>query len=173
MAYTFLKARGLEIGRSLFEPDGLALADEFLADAARRGVGFELPADVVVTTDPKGEGETKVVDAGAIPTNMAGVDIGPRTAVRFAAIIAGAGSVLWNGPMGIFEVPAFADGTRRVAQAMAEAKATTVVGGGDTAAAVEQFGLADRMTHISTGGGASLEFLEGRELPGIEALENA
>jgi 3-phosphoglycerate kinase len=173
MAYTFLKAKGLEIGRSLFEPDGLALAGEFLADAARRGIGFELPADVVATTDPKGEGQTRVVDAGAIPTNMAGVDIGPRTALRFASIIAGAGTVLWNGPMGIFEVPAFADGTRRVAQAMAEAKATTVVGGGDTAAAVEQFGLADRMTHLSTGGGASLEFLEGRELPGIEALENA
>jgi phosphoglycerate kinase len=173
MAYTFLKAKGLEIGTSLFEPDSLALARELLAEAARRGVGFELPIDVVVTTDPKGGTHGQVVDVSAIPATMAGVDIGPKTAEHFASIIAGAGTVLWNGPMGIFEVPAFADGTRRVAAAMDAAPGTTVVGGGDTAAAVEQFGLADRMTHISTGGGASLEFLEGRELPGIAALQNA
>jgi 3-phosphoglycerate kinase len=173
MAYTFLKAKGLEIGTSLFEQDSLDLAREFLADAARRGVGFELPTDVVVTSDPKAGADRRIVDATAIPTNMAGVDIGPKTAEQFASIIAGAGTVLWNGPMGIFEIPAFADGTRRVAEAMAEAPGTTVVGGGDTAAAVEQFGLADRMTHLSTGGGASLEFLEGRELPGIAALQNA
>jgi phosphoglycerate kinase len=173
MAYTFLKAKGHEVGASLLEQDSVPLAVDLLTDAARRRVGFELPVDVVATTDPKGGGHRQVVDATGIPANMAGVDVGPKTAARFAAIIAGAGTVLWNGPMGIFEVPAFADGTRAVAVAMAAATGTTVVGGGDTAAAVEQFGLADRMTHMSTGGGASLEFLEGLPLPGIAVLQNA
>jgi phosphoglycerate kinase len=173
MAYTFLKAKGYEIGRSILDAENLAMAGQFLAEADRRGVRFELPLDVVVTTAPDGSAGGRVVDASAIPPGEMGVDIGPRTAQRFAEVVRGAGTVLWNGPMGIFEVAAFAAGTRAVAEALAASRAVTVVGGGDTAAAVEEFGLADRMTHISTGGGASLEFLEGRELPGIAVLQNA
>lgn len=172
MAYTFLKAQGREIGASLCEADRLELAKELIDDAARRGVGFHLPVDVVATTAVTAEAEHKVVDAGAIPAGWAGVDIGPKTSARFAEIIKGAGTVLWNGPMGVFEIAPFAGGTRAVAEAMAVSGAVTVVGGGDTAAAVEEFGLADRMTHLSTGGGASLEFLEGRELPGIAVLQD-
>jgi phosphoglycerate kinase len=172
MAYTFLKAKGYEIGGSILDADNLPMASEFLADAARRGVQLEIPADVVVTTAPDGSAPSRVANAAAIPAGELGVDIGPRTAEKFAGVIRGAGTVLWNGPMGIFEVSAFAAGTRAVAEAMAASGAITVVGGGDTAAAVEEFGLADRMTHISTGGGASLEFLEGRELPGIAVLRN-
>lgn len=173
MAYTFLKARGHEIGGSLLDKDSLPMAGEFLAEAATRGVRLELPVDVVVTTAADGTAPSRVVDAGAIPAGEMGVDIGPQAAAAFAGVIRGAGTVLWNGPMGIFEIPAFAAGSRAVAEAMAASNAVTVVGGGDTAAAVEEFGLAGRMTHISTGGGASLEFLEGRELPGIAVLENA
>lgn len=173
MAYTFLRAQGREIGASLCETDRLGLASELLESASRRGVAFRLPADVIVATAPEAGADHKVVDAGAIPAGWMGVDIGPRTAAQFAEVIAPAGTVLWNGPMGIFEIPAFAGGTRAVAEAMARSKAVTVVGGGDSAAAVEELGLADRMTHISTGGGASLEFLEGRELPGIAVLQDA
>ena len=173
MAYTFLKTRGSEIGGSLLDKDSLTMAGELLEEAATRGVRFELPVDVVVTTAADGTAPSRVVDAGAIPAGEMGVDIGPQTAAAFAGVIRGAGTVLWNGPMGIFEIPAFAAGSKTVAEAMAASNAVTVVGGGDTAAAVEEFGLAGRMTHISTGGGASLEFLEGRELPGIAVLENA
>jgi phosphoglycerate kinase len=173
MAYTFLKAKGFEIGSSLLEADSLPLASELLAEAGRRGVAFELPVDVVAAAKPEAGAEHRVVDAGAIPSGWTGVDIGPRTAAHFAEVIRTAGTVLWNGPMGIFEIQEFADGSRVVAEAMAASKAVTVVGGGDTAAAVEEFGLAGRMTHISTGGGASLEFLEGRELPGIAVLQDA
>lgn len=173
LAYTFLHAQGYEIGASILEKDSLPLASELLAEAARRGVAFELPRDVVVTKTPESGTEARVVDADSIPSGQAGVDIGPRTAAHFAGVIKGAGTILWNGPMGIFETPAFARGTRAVAEAMAASTAVTVVGGGDTAAAVEEFGLAGRMTHISTGGGASLEFLEGRELPGIAVLQDA
>lgn len=173
MAYTFLKARGHEIGGSLLDQDSLPMAGELLAEAATRGVRLELPVDVVVTTAADGTAPSRVVGADAIPAGEMGVDIGPQTAAAFAGVIRGAGTVLWNGPMGIFEVPAFAAGSRAVAEAMAASNAVTVVGGGDTAAAVEEFGLAGRMTHISTGGGASLEFLEGRQLPGIAVLENA
>jgi 3-phosphoglycerate kinase len=172
MAYTFLKAKGYEIGGSILDKDSLTMAGEFLAEAARRGVRFDLPVDVLVTTAPDGSAPSRVVDAGAIPSGEMGVDIGLRTAAGFAEVIRGAGTVLWNGPMGIFEVATFAAGTRAIAEAMAASGAVTVVGGGDTAAAVEEFGLADRMTHISTGGGASLEFMEGRELPGIAVLQN-
>src|SRR5881396_3698910 len=152
MSYTFLRAKGLSVGASLCEEDKLELArslmDDGLAeDAARR-----------------------VVAAAAIPQGWMGMDIGPRTAAAYADVIARAGTVMWNGPMGVFEFPAFAAGTRAVAEAMAGSKAVTIVGGGDSAAAVQQMGLADRMTHISTGGGASLEFLEGKELPGVAAL---
>ncbi len=173
MAYTFLRAQGREIGASICEHDSLALASELLAEAGRKGVGFELPVDVVAATAVEAGADHRVVDADAIPTGWAGVDIGPRTAARFAGVIRDAGTALWNGPMGVFEIPAFAAGTRAVAEAMADSSAVTVVGGGDTAAAVEAFGLADRMTHISTGGGASLEFLEGQELPGIAVLQDA
>lgn len=173
MAYTFLRAQGREIGSSICEHDSLALASELLAEAGRKGVGFELPVDVVAATAVEAGADHRVVDADAIPTGWAGVDIGPRTAARFAGVIRDAGTALWNGPMGVFEIPAFAAGTRAVAEAMADSSAVTVVGGGDTAAAVEAFGLADRMTHISTGGGASLEFLEGQELPGIAVLQDA
>ncbi len=173
MAYTFLKVKGREIGGSILDAERLPMAGELLADASRRGVRFELPVDVVVTTVVDGSAPSRVVEAGAIQPGEVGVDIGPRTAEVFTDVIRGAGTVLWNGPMGIFEVPAFAGGTRAVAEAMAASAAITVVGGGDTAAAVEEFGLADRMTHISTGGGASLEFMEGRELPGIAVLQDA
>jgi phosphoglycerate kinase len=172
MAYTFLKAQGREIGASLCEADRLGLAKELIEDAARRGVGFHLPVDVVVAKAVAADAEHKVVDAIEIPAGWAGVDIGPTTSAQFAQIIKSAGTVLWNGPMGVFEMAPFAGGTRAVAEAMAACSAVTVVGGGDTAAAVEEFGLADRMTHLSTGGGASLEFLEGRELPGIAVLQD-
>ncbi|MGQ0551547.1 MAG: phosphoglycerate kinase [Armatimonadota bacterium] len=172
MAYTFLRAQGKEIGASLCETDRLGLARELLETAARRSVPFRLPVDVVVATAPDAGADHKVVDVDAIPSGWMGVDIGPRTAAQFAKTIAPAGTVLWNGPMGIFEIPAFAGGTRTVVEAMAASKAVTVVGGGDTAAAVEELRLADRMTHVSTGGGASLEFLEGRELPGITVLQD-
>jgi len=172
MAYTFLRAQGHDIGASICEIDRLDMASQLLKDAARRQIGMHLPGDVVVATVPEAGAEHKVVDAGAIPRDWMGVDIGPRTAKHFAQVISESGTVVWNGPMGIFEIPAFAAGTRAVAEAMAKSKAVTVVGGGDTAAAVEEFGLADKMTHISTGGGASLEFLEGRELPGIAVLQD-
>jgi 3-phosphoglycerate kinase len=172
MAYTFLKAQGFEIGSSLCETDRLDLAKELIADAARRSVGFHLPVDVVAATAVSADAERKVVAATAIPAGWSGLDIGPKTAARFTEIIKGAGTVLWNGPMGVFEIAPFAGGTRAVAEAMAASGAVTVVGGGDTAAAVEEFGLADRMTHLSTGGGASLEFLEGRALPGIAVLQD-
>jgi phosphoglycerate kinase len=173
MAYTFLKAKGYQIGGSILDAERLPMANELLADAAHRGVRFELPVDVVATSAADGSAPSRVVDAAAIGPDDIGVDIGPRTAGVFAGVIRGAGTVLWNGPMGIFEVPAFAEGTRAIAEAMAASAAITVVGGGDTAAAVEEFGLGDRMTHISTGGGASLEFMEGRELPGIAVLQDA
>ncbi len=172
MAYTFLKAGGREIGASLCEAERLDLAKALIQEATRRGVGFHLPVDVVVAKTVAADAEHKVVDAAAIPAGWAGVDIGPKTSAQFSQIIKGAGTVLWNGPMGVFEMAPFAGGTRAVAEAMAAAAAVTVVGGGDTAAAVEEFGLAGSMTHLSTGGGASLEFLEGRELPGVAVLQD-
>ncbi|MDR7534486.1 MAG: phosphoglycerate kinase, partial [Armatimonadota bacterium] len=173
MAYTFLRARGVEIGASICETDRLALAASLLADGVSRGVAVHLPVDVVVAQAVRADAPWRVVPATAIPPDWAGVDIGPETAAHFAGVIAQAGTVLWNGPMGVFEIPAFAAGTRAVAEAMARSAAVTIVGGGDTAAAVDEFGLADRMTHVSTGGGAALEFLEGRELPGVAALQDA
>jgi len=170
MSYTFLRARGLEVGRSLVEPEMLDLAGELVADAARRGVGLELPVDVVVAERPEAGAPFHVAPVEAIPPQWMGVDIGPRTRARFIEVLRGARTIFWNGPMGIFEIDAFAEGTRALARALAESTATTVVGGGDTAAAVEEVGVADRMTHISTGGGASLEFMEGRVLPGVAVL---
>ncbi|TMI71018.1 MAG: phosphoglycerate kinase [Bacillati bacterium ANGP1] len=170
MSYTFLRAKGLNVGASLCEEDKLDLARSLMDDAAGRRIAFRLPDDVVVADRFAEDAAHRVVAVGAIPQGWMGMDIGPQTATAYADVIARAGTVMWNGPMGVFEFPAFADGTRAVAEAMAGSKAVTIVGGGDSAAAVQQMGLADRMTHISTGGGASLEFLEGKELPGVAAL---
>jgi 3-phosphoglycerate kinase len=174
MAYTFLKAQGREIGQSLLDADSLDFCREMLAKA---GDKILLPVDVVVADgNPFEKGpdavQTKVVLVDAIPADWQGVDIGPETQKRFAEAVKGAGTVVWNGPMGIFEFEKFAVGTRAMAQALADSGAVTIVGGGDSAAAVEQLGFADKMTHISTGGGASLEFLEGRVLPGVAALQD-
>lgn len=172
MAYTFLRAKGLEVGRSLCEEEKVDLARQLMEDAEARGISFLVPVDVVVAPEPSPEVAPRIVPVSAIPPDWMGLDIGPQTAERFSEEIRGAGLVFWNGPMGVFEVEPFAEGTRRVAQAMAESRGITIVGGGDTAAAVERFGLGDRMSHISTGGGASLEFLEGKELPGVAALQD-
>jgi phosphoglycerate kinase len=172
MAYTFFKAKGWEIGRSLLDEKHIDMARQLMERADRAGIRWELPSDVVIATEISDTTERKVVAANAIPPDWIGLDIGPETSSSFAGAIAKAATVVWNGPMGVFEREAFAEGTRAVARAMAESKAATIVGGGDTAAAVEQMGFADRMTHISTGGGASLEFLEGKVLPGVAVLDD-
>ncbi len=172
MAYTFLKAKGCEIGRSLLDEKHLDMARRLMAKADQAGIEWQLPSDVVVATQIADDAPRKVVAAGAIPADWMGLDIGPETCASFAAAIRRAATVVWNGPMGVFERAAFAEGTRAVAQAMAESKVTTIVGGGDTAAAVEQMGFAQAMTHISTGGGACLEFLEGKVLPGVAVLDD-
>jgi len=171
MAHTFLKARGLPVGRSRVEPDTLDAARTIDARAAGQGRAIELPVDLVVASHPDAHGSTAVLDVGdaAIGERMA-LDIGPKTIPRFAAIIEGARTAVWNGPVGMFEIPAFAAGTAAVARAVADVRGTSIVAGGDTLAAVRQAGAADRVTHLSTGGGASLEFLAGRKLPGVEAL---
>ncbi len=169
MVFTFLKAQGYEIGRSLLDTENVEYARGLLAKAAGKIV---LPTDIVVTDDLKPDAKTEVVPATAMPPGKIGADIGPETAISFGQIIQGAGTVLWNGPMGVFEMEPFAAGTRAIGEAMAKSGATTIVGGGDTAAAADKFGFSDHMTHVSTGGGASLEFLEGKELPGIAALED-
>ena len=170
MAYTFLKAKGLEIGRSLLDAERIDFAKEMMEQAKVKGVKLLLPVDVVVTDDFKNPTMHKTVTVEAIPATLQGVDIGPETIKLFSEAIKEAKTVIWNGPMGVFENPDFAVGTNAIAKAMAEADATTIVGGGDSAAAVEQLGYASQMTHISTGGGASLEFLEGKQLPGVVAL---
>lgn len=170
MAYTFLKAKGLEIGKSLLDAERIDFAKEMMARAEAKGVKLLLPVDVVVTDDLKNPTRHQTVPAEAIPAEMMGVDIGPETIKHYSSVIKEAKTVIWNGPMGVFENPDFAVGTNGIAQTMAEAEATTIVGGGDSAAAVEQLGFAEKMTHISTGGGASLEFLEGKQLPGVVAL---
>ncbi|MBQ7143525.1 MAG: phosphoglycerate kinase [Oscillospiraceae bacterium] len=170
MAYTFLKAKGYEVGKSLLEADKVDYAKEMLAKAAERGVRLLLPVDTAVLDRFENSYEYQVVPADAIPADCMGLDIGPETVKLFSEAIHGAGTVVWNGPMGVFEFSAFAEGTKAVARALAESGAVTIVGGGDSAAAVEQLGFADKMTHISTGGGASLEFLEGKELPGVACL---
>lgn len=170
MAFTFLKAEGYGIGKSLCEEDKLDFASRMLADAKKRSVKILLPLDVIAATEFKADAPYLVVNADAIPDDMMGLDIGPKTERLFSEAIMGAKTVLWNGPMGVFEMPAFASGTQTVARALAEVTAKgamTVVGGGDSAAAAAQFGCAEKVSHVSTGGGASLEFLEGKELPGI------
>ncbi len=169
MAFTFLKARGLEIGKSLCEPD-LAIAHRIEAKAKELKTNLLLPVDVVTTTAFDGGSAPITVDVDSIPADQMGLDVGPKTTALFGAEIAKAKTVFWNGPMGVFEKPPFDAGTLAVAQAVAHSSAQTCVGGGDSAAAVTQMGLADKITHVSTGGGASMEFLEGRDLPGVTAL---
>ncbi|BAK97497.1 phosphoglycerate kinase [Oscillibacter valericigenes Sjm18-20] len=172
MAYTFAKAQGGSIGRSLLEADKQEFALEMIARAKEKGVKFLLPVDTLAAKEFSADAKPVVVDSMAIPDDMQGLDIGPKTVELFCNAVKGAGTIVWNGPMGVFEFDAFAGGTRAMAQAMAESGAVTIVGGGDSAAAVEQLGFADRITHISTGGGASLEFLEGKELPGVACLQD-
>jgi phosphoglycerate kinase len=171
MAYTFLAAQGLAVGKSLVERDKLDLARQILERAAAKKVDLLLPVDHVCGAEPKETAQRVVVNDRAIPAELMGLDIGPKTLDRYRQRILSAKTVFWNGPMGLFEQKPWSEGTFGVAKAMAESPAVTVVGGGDSAAAVEQAGLVDRMKHVSTGGGASLEFIEGRELPGIRALE--
>ena len=173
MANTFLRARGHEVGKSLLEADLVGTAKELDARAKERGVELLLPTDVVVADKVEEDATSQVVSVEEVAAGMAIVDIGPKTIAEYSAALQGAGTILWNGPMGVFEIPAFSEGTRAIANALAGSGATTVIGGGESVAAVEQLGLADKMTHISTGGGASLEFLEGRELPGVAALDDA
>jgi phosphoglycerate kinase len=172
MAYTFLKAQGIEVGKSRVEEDKLPLATRMLEAAQRLKTSLVLPIDHICGTEPSDKGEVTEVAERAIPANLMGLDIGPKTRAMYAQHIRGAKTVIWNGPMGVFEVEKFAAGTRDVAMAMAGNKdAVTIVGGGDSAAAVNEMGMASKLSHVSTGGGASLEFLEGRELPGVKALE--
>ena len=170
MAYTFYRAAGYTVGTSLCEEDKLDLANELVAKAKAKGVNFVLPVDNVVSVDFSEDCEHKTVKSTEIPDDWMGMDIGPATREKFAEAIKGAGTVVWNGPMGVFEMKTFAAGTEAVAAAVAESNCVSIIGGGDSAAAVENLGFADKMTHISTGGGASLEFLEGKELPGIACL---
>ncbi len=170
MCFTFFKAAGHEIGSSRFEEDKLAVAAGIAAAARDGGCAFELPTDVVVAPAAEAGATTEVVSADRMPADRMGLDIGPATAAAFARRIAGAGTVFWNGPMGLFEIDDFAAGTRALAEAVVASGAVTVAGGGDTVAALRRFGLEDRITHVSTGGGAAMEFVEGKALPGVEAL---
>ena len=170
MAYTFVKAQGGSIGKSLCENDRLEYALEMIAKAKANGVELLLPTDTMASAEFSSTAVGTVVPTAAIPEDMEGMDIGPNTRERFCAAVADAGTVVWNGPMGVFEFDNFAGGTRAMAKALTDCGAVTIIGGGDSAAAIEQMGFADKVTHISTGGGASLEFLEGKELPGVACL---
>lgn len=172
MAYTFLKAQGKEIGKSLLEEDKMDLSLELIKKAEANNVEILLPVDVVIADEIKAGAETEIVDIDSIPEDKEALDIGPKTAELFASKIKEAKTVVWNGPMGVFEIKEFADGTNKVAAALAESDAITIVGGGDSALAIELAGLKDKITHVSTGGGASLEFLEGKDLPGISSIED-
>ncbi len=169
MAYTFKKAQGFEIGKSLLEADRIDYAKDMIAKAEAKGVKFLLPVDNLAASEFSADAEPILVE-GNIPAELMGMDIGPKTVDLFSAAVCGAGTIVWNGPMGVFEFDKFAGGTKAMAKALADSGAITIVGGGDSAAAVEKLGFADRITHISTGGGASLEFLEGKELPGVACL---
>ncbi|MBQ9492923.1 MAG: phosphoglycerate kinase [Oscillibacter sp.] len=173
MSYTFSAAMGGKVGDSLLEKDWLDYSRDMMKKAKEKGVKFLLPLDTVCADKYAPDANSQVVKDGEIPDGWMGLDIGPETVKLYCDAVAGAGTVIWNGPMGVFEFPAFAKGTEAVADALSKTSAITVIGGGDSAAAVEQLGYADKMTHISTGGGASLEFLEGKELPGVACLLDA
>jgi 3-phosphoglycerate kinase len=172
MSYTFFKAMGLEIGTSILDEESIGLASELMEKAKAAGVELLIPVDSVCAKEFNNDSEKAVFDRDAIPADMMGMDIGPKTVEMYCDVLSKAKTIVWNGPAGVFEMPNFAEGTKAIAQTLADSDAITVIGGGDSAAAVEQFGLAGEMTHISTGGGASLEFLEGKELPGIACLED-
>lgn len=172
MAYTFLKAQGKEIGKSLLEEDKMDLSLDLIKKAKANNVEILLPIDAVIADEIKAGVDTQVVDIDSIPTDKEALDIGPKTAEMFAEKIKNAKTVVWNGPMGVFEIKEFSNGTYEVAKALADSSAITIVGGGDSALAIEMAGLKDKITHVSTGGGASLEFLEGKTLPGIAAIED-
>ena len=170
MMYTFLKAKGYDIGKSILDEDSLNLSKELMEEAREKGVKMLLPIDTIASNEFSNEGEIKTFDVDEIPSHMMGMDIGPKTIELFTEEINKASTIVWNGPMGVFEMSNFENGTKEIAEALAKNKGITVVGGGDSASACDQFGLSLEMTHISTGGGASLEFLEGKILPGIKAI---
>ncbi|MCD7845858.1 MAG: phosphoglycerate kinase, partial [Oscillospiraceae bacterium] len=170
MAYTFIKAQGFAVGSSLLEADKVEFAAQMIEEAKAKGVELLLPVDTIVADSFAADAAAQTVSVDAIPEGWMGLDIGPETVQAFQKAIAGAGTIVWNGPMGVFEFDRFAEGTRAVARAVAQSGGVSIVGGGDSAAAVEQLGFAGEITHISTGGGASLEFLEGKELPGVACL---
>ena len=172
MLFTFLKAQGYSIGKSLLDEEGLKLVDGIMKSAEEKGVKILLPVDVLAADEFSADSPYDIYDIDSIPDDRMGMDIGPKSIELYTEALKSAKTVVWNGPMGVFEMDNFAKGTKAVAECLAELDATTVIGGGDSAAAVEKFGLADKMTHISTGGGASLEFLEGKELPGIAIIED-
>ncbi len=172
MAYTFFKALGREIGKSIVEDDKVELAGQILKKAEEKGIKILLPVDTVVAVEFKADASHKTVASDSIPADYMGLDIGEKTIGIFREVIMNAKTVVWNGPMGVFEMPVFSKGTYALAEAMAKVKGVTIIGGGDSAAAIEQLGFADKMTHISTGGGASLEFLEGKVLPGIDVIND-
>ena len=169
MAYTFMKAQGYEVGKSLLESDRIDYAKEMIEKAQAKGVKFLLPVDNYCASEFSADAEPVYVE-GSIGEDLMGMDIGAKTAEMYSEAVKGAGTIVWNGPMGVFEFEKFAEGTKTMARALAESGAVTIVGGGDSASAVEKLGFADKITHISTGGGASLEFLEGKELPGVACL---
>lgn len=172
MMFTFYKAMGLEIGRSILDEDNVALSAKLIEEAGLKGVKILLPVDVVCADKFENGARMATVSRDAIPADMMGMDIGPETVKLFKEVIDQAGTVVWNGPMGVFEMSDFEAGTKAIAEALADCSAVTIIGGGDSASAVKKFGLEDKMTHISTGGGASLEFLEGKELPGIKVIQD-
>ena len=172
LAYTFVKAQGHEVGNSLLEEDKIDLAKSFIEKAKEKGVNFYIPIDAIVADHFGEDANTKEVAIEEIPADWEALDIGPKTAELYRDVIKKSKLVIWNGPMGVFEIDKFAGGTKAVAESLAEADTYSIIGGGDSAAAVEKFGLADKMSHISTGGGASLEFMEGKELPGVVALND-
>jgi len=172
MSYTFFKAMGYEIGTSILDEESIGLAKELMEKAEKAGVDLLLPVDTVCASEFSNDAMRATFDRENMSPDMMGMDIGPKTIEIYKDVIAKAKTVVWNGPSGVFEMPNFANGTKSIAKALADSDAVTIIGGGDSAAAVEQFGFADKMTHISTGGGASLEFLEGKELPGIACLED-